>query len=180
MFVHMWAHHVEQVLYVGTGLLVWWPVLSDEPLRWRLPYLLRMFALFAAMVPETIIGLALFQTATNPVPALDARGWGPSPLNDVQTGGAIMWVGGDGLMMMMTLAVMITYFVHQQTNATAGAWLEQVRRATMAGSIRMTGERADAIETTADLDNDEAAFQAYNAMLRRLHNRAHAEEDPGQ
>jgi putative membrane protein len=83
MFLHMWVHDVEQVLYVGTGLLMWWPVLSDEPLRWRLPYLLRMFVLFASMAPETVVGLALFQTTANPVPALDARGWGPSSVDDV-------------------------------------------------------------------------------------------------
>ena len=45
-------------------------------------------------------------TGTASAPAYSAgRAWGPSPLADQSIAGAIMWWGGDGLMMILMLVV---------------------------------------------------------------------------
>jgi hypothetical protein len=65
------------------------------------------------------------------------------------------------------VGVVLAYITHSSTNATAGGWLEGVRRSTLADNLQATGEHADL--DGADLDDDENALAAYNRMLGRLH-----------
>ena len=81
-------------------------------------------------------------------------------------GGGIMWAFGDGLMMLFIVAVTIAYITHAAGNATAGNWLEGVRRSTLAANLRChRGARRPGF---GDLDDDDAALAAYNRMLSRL------------
>ncbi|MGI8578455.1 MAG: cytochrome c oxidase assembly protein [Nocardioidaceae bacterium] len=174
MLTHMWLHHLEFVLYLVGGYLFLLPLLGDEPIRWRLPYPARMVVLFIAMAPDTVVGLVLLQTNHALFPAYAAmhRAWGPSLVQDIQTGGGIMWVFGDGLMMCFIVAVMIGYLANSGHNATAGAWLESVRHNTLVhnlGGVEVgDGTFTDA---NADPDDDDATLAAYNEMLRRLKQR---------
>jgi putative membrane protein len=83
--------HVEHACYFATGLLLWWPVLQDEP--HRLASGTRALYLFAAFVVASPLGLLL---ALIPRPVYDYyvnaphRLWGLSPLTDQQVGGAAM------------------------------------------------------------------------------------------
>jgi putative copper resistance protein D len=172
MMLHPWLHQVEHVLYLGAGYLFLLPLLGDEPIRWRPPYLMRLVVLFIAMAPETVVGIVLLQADHELFPAYAAvpRDWGPSPLDDLNRGGGIMWAFGDGLMMLFIVAVMLVYITHASTNATAGSWLEGVRRRTLASNLDAAGERADL--EGADLDDSDAALAAYNRMLARLNDRS--------
>ncbi len=172
MLTHMWVHEAEHVLYLVGGFIFLLPLLGDEPIRWRLPYLARIALLFLAMAPDTVVGIVLMQTHDEPFPAYADmhRTWGPSLVHDIQSGGGIMWVFGDGLMMLFIVCVVWAYLTHRERNATAGRWLEGVRRATLADELDHTGGRP--IEQTADLDDDEAALASYNAMLARLSDRS--------
>jgi len=169
MMLHPWLHQTEHVLYLVAGYLFLLPLLGNEPIRWRPPYLVRLVVLFIAMAPETIVGIVLLQADHELFPAYAEihRMWGPSPLQDLNRGGAIMWAFGDGLMMAFIVGVVLAYITHASTNATAGSWLEGVRRSTLADNLAATGERAEL--DGADLDDDEAALAAYNRMLGRLH-----------
>jgi len=168
MMLHPWLHQVEAVLYLGGGYLFLLPLLGDEPIRWRPPYLVRLVALFIAMAPETVVGIVLLQADHELFPAYAEihRNWGPTPLHDLNRGGGIMWAFGDGLMMLLIVGVVLAYITHSATNATAGGWLEGVRRSTLADHLDATGERTRL--EGADLDEDEAALAAYNRMLGRL------------
>ncbi|MGH3472502.1 MAG: cytochrome c oxidase assembly protein [Nocardioidaceae bacterium] len=173
MLTHMWIHQSEQVLYLIGGFIFLLPILGDEPIRWRLSHLLRIGILFIAMAPDTVVGLVLLQTNSEPFPAYADmhRTWGPSLVHDIQTGGGIMWAFGDGLMMTFIVCLVCVYLWHNQTNATAGTWLENVRRATLSGEVQRTvGDNA--IDATTDIDSDDLALANYNAMLRRLNERA--------
>ncbi|MGH3498469.1 MAG: cytochrome c oxidase assembly protein [Nocardioidaceae bacterium] len=173
MLTHMWVHDVENVLYLVAGLWFLLPVLGNEPIRWRPPLLLRMFVLFLAMAPDTVVGVVLLQTDHVLFPALAAnhQSWAPSVVHDINKGGGIMWAGGDGLMMAFIVGCIVVYITHTASNATSGTWLESVRRNTMAGNISASGGDAHDFDSDRDLDDDEASLQAYNDMLRRLNER---------
>jgi cytochrome c oxidase assembly factor CtaG len=163
MMSRPWTSGLEELLYVGSGWLLLAPLLGQEPLRWRLPGLGRIAVLLVAMVPDTVVGITLMQTQRNPFPAmLSGAGWRPDPVLDVQTGGAIMWVGGDGLMMVLAVGVALAVLTRrEQRSRPLGDWLEGVRRDTLAGLAT-----DDAIRGS-DVDEDERALEAYNRMLRR-------------
>jgi len=169
MMLHPWLHQTEHVLYLVAGYLFLLPLLGNEPIRWKPPYLVRLVVLFIAMAPETVVGIVLLQADHELFPAYAEvhRMWGPSPLQDLNRGGAIMWAFGDGLMMVFIVGVVLAYITHASTNATAGGWLEGVRRSTLADNLEATGEQADL--DGDDLDDDASALAAYNRMLARLH-----------
>ncbi len=94
------VHDAEHVLYLVVGYLYFLPLIGREPIRWRVSYPSRIFLLFLAMPVDAFTGLVLGSENANPFPRLarDRPSWAPSPLNDVHIGGAVMWVGGAGLM----------------------------------------------------------------------------------
>jgi putative membrane protein len=170
MATHMWLHDAEQVLYLVGGYLFLVPLLGSEPIRWRAPHLVRMVVLFIAMAPDTIVGIVLLQSPHEMFPALagDRPSWAPSPVHDLNTGGGIMWAFGDGLMMLFIVAVMLAYLTNTASHATAGDWLEGVRRRTLAGNLSRGAEPVTVLDEGSDMDDDEAVLVAYNAMLKRL------------
>jgi cytochrome c oxidase assembly factor CtaG len=174
MMLHPWLHQAEQVLYLAGGYLFLLPLLGDEPIRWQPPYLVRLVVLFLAMAPETVVGIVLLQADHELFPAYAQihRMWGPTPLHDLQRGGGIMWAFGDGLMMLFLVAVMLAYIAHAAGNATAGGWLEGVRRTTLADHLGADTDLGD-----QDIDEDEAALAAYNRMLGRLHEQPSATDE---
>jgi putative membrane protein len=170
MATDMALHEGEQVLYLVGGYLFLLPLLGDEPIRWRAPHLMRMVVLFIAMAPDTVVGIVLLQSPHEMFPALagDRPSWAPSPVHDLNTGGGIMWAFGDGLMMLFIVAVMLAYLTNSSSHATAGNWLEGVRRSTLAGNLSRGADSPAQLNDATDLDDDEATLIAYNAMLRRL------------
>lgn len=162
MYDHAWLRPTEVVLYVAGGWLFLTPVLGNEPIRWHLPALSRLGLLVLAMVPDTVVGIVLLQGTANPFPRMfPGMPWGPDPLRDVQTGGAVMWVGGDGLMMVFAIGVVLTILTGHWQGPMLGTWLESARASTLSD---LTGE---AISEDDDLDEAQSALEAYNRMLRR-------------
>ncbi len=88
-----WLIHLEHACYFATGVLVWWPLVQDEPRR--LPSGLRAGYAFAAFVFAAPLGLLL---ALLPDPiytyyvAARPRVWGLTPLQDQQLAGVTMAV----------------------------------------------------------------------------------------
>lgn len=170
----MW---VEHLLYLGSGYLYFSPLLTaDSPPR-DLSYPLRLFALFLGMTADTIVGIVLLQATTPPWPAYTRMqpSWGPGPLADIHGGGAVMWIAGDGLMFAMTIIVALRWLSDRSPEAArAGHFFESVRQATLAGTGH--GNEVDPDRTrlmaSRDVDADDAALQAYNAMLSRLNGTA--------
>lgn len=163
--LHPWLHGLEELLYLSSGYLLLLPVLGAEPTARRLSYLMRLIVLLGGMLVDTIVGITLLMTPSEPFPAYAlARGWGPSPLDDLHLGGAIMWVGGDALMAALAIVVITQWVTSPSRGNDLGAWLEAARRSAVGGSD---------LESTQDLDDDEDALRAYNAMLARLANQDH-------
>jgi putative copper resistance protein D len=159
---------VEQIAYVVSGAWLLLGAIGDEPIRWRTPYLLRLILLVMAMVPDTLVGIVLLQTQRNPFPSYMAMRppWAPDPLRDLDIGGSLMWAGGDGLMMCLSIGVVVVLLSRRQ-DSFLGTWLESARTGTMVGHVERSGG-AVALEDGASIDDDDAALAAYNEMLRKM------------
>jgi putative copper resistance protein D len=103
---HPALHVAEHALYLAAGGLLWWPLLDGDPvLSHRLGGLGRLVYLLIGMLPMALIGAYLDRHTTvvyTPYAAA-ARGLGISALGDQATGGAIMWVVGNTLMVLVGL-----------------------------------------------------------------------------
>jgi putative copper resistance protein D len=178
------VHDAEHALYLIAGYLYFLPLIGREPIRWRVSYPTRLFLLFVSMPVDAFTGVALGSEHSNPFPGL-AQGrpaWAPSPVDDVHIGGAVMWVGGAGIMFALILTVFFAW--SRETRADGGlGWLEAARRsnfAALVGSHPDAGDAgaahqaaqpsaasADSPGTAENVDDDEH-LAAYNAFLARI------------
>jgi cytochrome c oxidase assembly factor CtaG len=175
------VHDAEHALYLVVGYLYFLPLIGREPIRWRVSYPTRIFLLFIAMPVDAFTGLALGSESGNPFPALaDGRpAWAPSPLNDVHIGGAVMWVGGAGIMFALVMAVFFAWSRVVRTDGGLG-WLESARRANFAavvggqqGADPAAPRQVNQASGTQNVDDDEhlAAYNDYLARLNKSHER---------
>jgi putative copper resistance protein D len=158
------AHEAEHALYLVTGYLFFLPLLGSEPLRWRLSALIRALVLVVAMPVDTFTGVSLLTYSREPFPAYGdiARSWGPSLVQDLHDGAAVMWIAGDGLMMLLIVFVLVRWALTDRAGVQLGGYLESARLAVL-------NEKAgDAPPTPrTDADSDEM-LDAYNRYLARL------------
>jgi putative membrane protein len=89
-------HAVEHLVFLGTAVLMWLPVLSPAPdVLPRYPPLGQVLYLFLQTLPSGLVGalLAASGTAVYATYVLAPRITPLSPQEDQQLGGLIMWVG---------------------------------------------------------------------------------------
>jgi putative membrane protein len=89
-------HVFEHLLYLGTGMLNWLPVLNPAKER-RISEPLQMLYLFLETLPMFLIG-ALLSLSDSPVYPLYARAprvAGISAVEDQSLAGLLMWIGGS-------------------------------------------------------------------------------------
>jgi len=101
-------HDMEHMLYLGTALLFWAPIFSVDPVRHRLRGGGALVYLIAQMPQNSFLGVAIMWSTTTLYPhyATLQRAWGPTPLEDQQLAGAIMWLVGDVLFLAAIFAVL--------------------------------------------------------------------------
>jgi cytochrome c oxidase assembly factor CtaG len=116
------THHVvhrlvEHPVYLGAGLIYYYPLLPGNPGPRRVSYGIRTFSLFSMMFPETMTGFFIYATGylMYPYYAHVSRPFGPPPVRDQQWGGAVMWS-----MSMLVDAVWVTM--------AAADWLRNERQ----------------------------------------------------
>lgn len=167
-----WLHAVEVVSYLVGGYVFFLPLIGHEPLRQQWSYPLRTFLLLLGMIVDTVVGVMLMMHSQSPFPAYGAfHVWTPEQLlSDVRTGGAIMWVIGDALMLAVTVSVLRAWTSDTARQNDTGKWLETARRSALAAN---TGD--ERLADAEDVD-DEEALAAYNRMLAKLHERDQREQ----
>jgi putative membrane protein len=113
-------HYLQHATFLGAALLFWWPVVGADPSRWRLPYPARLFYLFLAMPQNSFLGVAIMSASTVLYPhyLTNVRAWGPTPLDDQNLGGILMWVGGD-MMFLVAMGLVVAAWVRQEDRRTA-------------------------------------------------------------
>jgi putative copper resistance protein D len=109
-------HYLQHATFLGAAILFWWPVIGADPSPWRLPHPVRLIYLFLAMPQNSFLGVALMSTSTVLYPhyLTNGRTWGPSPLEDQQLGGVIMWVVGDVCFLAGMAVVVALWMAHEE------------------------------------------------------------------
>jgi putative copper resistance protein D len=124
-------HYLQHATFLAAALLFWWPPLGVDPSPWRLPHPVRLLYLFLAMPQNSFLGVALLSAPTVLYPhyLTNLREWGPTPLEDQQLGGTVMWVVGDvALLAGMALVLLL--------------WMRHEERRTVRLDARLAAERA--------------------------------------
>jgi putative membrane protein len=130
---HPLVHEIEHGAFLAAGLMLWWPILDGDPAR-RLGALGRLGYLIVAMVPMAIVGAYLNRhlALSYPPYAAPARAMGISALTDQADAGAIMWVVGDVIMVVIGLWATIAALVAEERR-------QQVRDARTAALLAPDG-----------------------------------------
>jgi putative copper resistance protein D len=131
------VHNLEHAGFLVIGYLFFLPILGHEPIRWRLSYPVRFIILVLIMPVDTFAGLMLgYGSSGSPgVPAGPRPAWAPPAISDLHTGGAVMWIGGDGLMFGLMMLVFLMWSTDSRASASGHGWLEAARRASFASLI---------------------------------------------
>ncbi len=152
-----WAGQLEHLVYLLAGCQFFALVVSDPPIRWRLSSPPRWLLLAVAMAVDTFTGIVLMQGSH--AVALHASALDVNALSDTRTGGAIMWFGGDAIMALIMIWLVVGWLRTVETKAPERGWLEQARSATFEAHTAGSGD---------DLDEDDDARTAYNDWLAKL------------
>lgn len=153
---------VEHLAYLLVGFQFFLLIIGDEPIRWRLSLLGRLGILGVGMAVDTFSGVVLLM-ATVPI----SMGVGVDALTDTRTGGAIMWVGGDGLMAVVMVLLVVGYLRRpQEGGREEKSWVEQARRGVF--EEKVGNARAVVPATAEDFDEDDRRREAYNQWLAKL------------
>ena len=105
------AHDNEHLAFLVVGYLFWRPVVAIEPSRHPLNHGLRLVYLMLAVPIDTFSGLVLLSTNHEMFSSYFNlhRVWGPSLVEDLHRGGAIMWMAGDALMALAMVPVAVSW-----------------------------------------------------------------------
>lgn len=178
MMDHSALMNLEEVLYVAGGWVLMVALIGGEPLRSTAPLGPRLFLSVVAMVPDTLVGLVLLQSANDPFPAITRvrPDWAPDPVRDVQIGGGLMWVGGDLLMMLVSVGLIISLISSPSRDRMLGARLDAARSNALLehldrGTTAQGRSTRRSFDDMADIDDDDDVLAAYNEMLARLNRR---------
>ena len=121
----------EQLLYIAAAALFYITMLPGNPLAQRPRPAIRVLALFAMMIPETMTGFFLYIAGRPQVRAFEdyAQAHGQDALLDQRLGGALMWSAA-----MIIDVIWIAVAVHE--------WFESERSRTRRLDARLRHEEA--------------------------------------
>lgn len=140
-------HQFEHLLYLGSALLFWWPVVGADPAPWRMALPARMLYVFLQMPQNTFLALAIYSAATPLYPhyaTLDLP-W-VSALDDQRLAGGLMWIGGDALFLFAVIALIAAWMRKEERDAPredarVAAQRAEMRRREVALAERLAAER---------------------------------------
>lgn len=156
----MALHHSEQALYLVAGVLFFHVAIGVDLLPDRPAYFVRYVLMALAMGVDTLVGVVLMQAPASMFPSYDLEG--------IHLGGALMWVVGDGLMMVIMVLLGRLWTADTSSKVDFGPWLESARRDAFREQTGSGPDAADRDLDDRDLDDDDEALAAYNRMLARL------------
>jgi len=109
-------HRLEHVLFIGTALLFWWPVIGADPSPHRLGHPARIFYLALGMPLSSFLGLVIYSADTVLYPhyATLERDWGLSAMEDQAVAGGVMWAGGDVAFVLALVFVVVAWLRHEE------------------------------------------------------------------
>jgi putative membrane protein len=108
------VHLGEHLLYFGSALLFWIPVIGLDPTPGRLSPALRLIYLMLLLPQQAFLGLALYSATDVLYPHYETveRAWGPSPLADQQMAAIMMWIGGEAIVLVALAIAAVAWMRH--------------------------------------------------------------------
>lgn len=144
-------HDLEHLLYLGAGLLFWWPALAVDPGPWRMSHPVRAMYVFLQMPQNTFLAVVLLGATSVLYPHYETleRGWPPGPLQDQQTAAGIMWLAGDTIFLVAVLGIVWAWMRAERRDAPrndrrADEELAHIRIRERALAERLAREREEA------------------------------------
>ncbi len=112
MMEHEWVHHLEQIGFLVVGYLFFRVAFGLER-GFKIHRGLRLVYVMAAVPVDTFTGLALNMSSHDPFPryaTMSPMGsTSTSILANIHLGGAIMWIGGDALMLLACIPIAVAW-----------------------------------------------------------------------
>ena len=144
-----WVHRLEHGLFLGAALLFWWPAVGVDPSPWRLRPAGKVLYVGLQMPQNTFLALAITIASAPLYPHYTTTGrtLGPTPLEDQQLAGGIMWLGGD--LFFLTVVILLVW-----------AWMRDDERRTLGEDRRLAAQEAAIRERAARLAARRAAEAA--------------------
>ncbi len=135
--VNPWLHDLEHLLYLGSSILFWWPMVGRDPSPWRMSHPARLLFMFLEMPFNSFLGVAILFSSTVLYPhyATTGRLWGPTPLEDQQAAGAIMWGLGDAGFLVALLLMTAAWMRHDEAATRRRESAEDARAAIGAAAV---------------------------------------------
>jgi putative membrane protein len=116
------THDLEHLMFFGTALLYWWPVIHPAGGRRRLTYAMALPYLLPPFLESMLIGV-LLTFADRPLyrtHADMAMPWGVTPVTDQQLGGLIMWIPG-GIFFLIPLVGLLAALLRGEERSASPA-----------------------------------------------------------
>ena len=111
-----WFHDLQHILFFGTALLFWWPIVNPAPtLHGSISYGFRIAYLVAATLQNTLLGMAISlpERVLYPFYATVPKLRALAPIDDQALGGGIMWVSGH-MYLIPILILIARLFAHEE------------------------------------------------------------------
>jgi putative membrane protein len=110
------VHDLEHALFLGAGLLFWWPAVGLDPSPWRMPHPVRAMYVFLQMPQNTFLAVTILNSTVVLYAhyATTVRTWGPSVLEDQQIAGGVMWLSGDILFLTGLAGILAGWMLHEK------------------------------------------------------------------
>jgi putative membrane protein len=116
------VHIVQHLLFLGTSVLMWWPLLSRMPEFPPLSRPLQLLYICLLMIPMSVVGMIITYADEVLYPAYESapRMWGLSPLEDQLIGGLIMWIPGSLIYIALLTVVFFRWAKEAEAEESAG------------------------------------------------------------
>ena len=101
------VHDVEHALFLGAGLLFWWPAVGLDPAPWRMAHPARLLYVFLQMPQNTFLSVVILNASTVLYAHYDTLGlpWGGGALEDQRLAASLMWILGDAVFLVAVMAI---------------------------------------------------------------------------
>ena len=159
------VHDLEHVLYLGAGLLFWWPVMGLDPAPHRMGHPARLLYLFLQMPQNSFLGMAILFAGSPLYPHYVslAAPYGIDALADQRLAAGLMWFVGDVIFLVALLAVMAGWMRSEERGAAAAERHADVERSAIREREAAHRERRAAATAAGAAATAEAAGAAGGA-----------------